>query len=240
MWACHDHEMGYDLHITRAFVSYESERFPILGAEVDELVRAEPDLTIPPDAPRRPDFCYVFWTADAPGTDHYLLFHQGRLSIKHPEPAFQLRMMDLAAHLDAWVIGDDAEVYERDGDRVVRRQRGREAFAGQRRFITRGTWLGGANRHVPIRPDEWAALVAAQPDFTMMTSIEAILPSGIRLIRCPAVACWTGHPSGQLIPFFFDEDVIELRHADKPTERRMVKLAAALAATAVDDDDQPV
>jgi hypothetical protein len=68
MWACHDHEMGYDLHITRAFVSYESERFPILGAEVDELVRAEPDLTIPPDAPRRPDFCYVFWTADAPGT----------------------------------------------------------------------------------------------------------------------------------------------------------------------------
>jgi hypothetical protein len=232
--------MGYDLHITRAFVSSESERFPILGSEVDELVRGEPDLMIPPDAPRRVDFCFVCWTADASDRGHYLLFQAGRLSIKNPEPGFQRRMIELAARLDAWVIGEHAEVYEWDGDRVVERQRGPEAFAGRRRFITRGTWLGGLNGHAPIRPDEWAALVAAQPDFTMMTSIEARLPSGVRPIPCPAVACWTGHPSGRPVPFFFDEDVIEVGHADKPTERRMAKLAAALAAKTVDDDDQPV
>jgi hypothetical protein len=232
--------MGYDLHITRAFQSYESERFPIRGAEVDELVRDEPDLAIPADAPRRPDFCYLLWTADPSERGHYLLFQRGRLSIKNPEPAFQRRMIEWAARLDAWVIGDDAELYEWDGERVVGRQRGQQAFAGQRRFITRGTWLSGLNSHAPIRADEWAALVAAQPDFTTATSIEAVLPSGTRLIPCPAVACWNGHPSGRAIPFCFDEDVIEVRHADKLTQRRMVMLAAALAAKAVDDDDQPI
>ncbi|MEU8613066.1 hypothetical protein AB0C29_34295 [Actinoplanes sp. NPDC048791] len=232
--------MGYDLHITRAFQAYESERFPILGAEVDELVRDGPDLAIPADAPRRPDFCYLLWTADPSDRGHYLLFQRGRLSIKHPEPAFLRRMIEWAARLDAWVIGDDAEVCEWDGERVVARQRGPGAFAGRRRFITRGTWLGGLNSQAPIRADEWAAVVAAQPDFSMATSVEAILPSGTRMIPCPAVACWNGHPSGRVVPFFFDEDVIEVRDADPLTERRMVELAVALGATAVDDDDQPV
>ena len=237
---CHDLGMGYDLHITRAFVADESERFPILDAEVDELVRAEPDLAIPSDAPRHPGFCFVQWTADLPGREHYLLFQHGRLSITHPEPAFLRRMIDLAARLDAWVIGDDAEVCGFDGERVVAWQRGREAFARRRRFITRGTWLGGLNADTPIRPGEWAALVAAQPDFTMLTSIEASLPSGTRPIACPPVAAWTGHPSGRPIPFFFDEDVIEVRDADEPTERRMAGVAAELSAKAVDDDDRPV
>jgi hypothetical protein len=230
--------MGYELHLTRAILSYESERFPILGPEVDALVAGEPDLVIPADAPRRPDFCYVVWPARGPVREHYLLFQDGRLSVKHPEPEFVRRMVELAARLDAWVIGDDAEVYGWDGEQVVSWQRGVEAFAQRRRFLTRGTWLGGLNAGAPIRPDEWAALVAAQPDFTPMTTIEATLPSGIRPIACPPVPAWTGHPSGRPVPFHFDEDVIEVRDADEATERRMVELAAALHAKAVDDTDR--
>jgi hypothetical protein len=48
-----------------------------------------------------------------------------------------------------------------------------------------------------------------------------------------------GHPSGRPVPFFFDIDVIEVRHADGPTLRRMMALAASLAAKVLDDEDQP-
>lgn len=231
--------VGYDLHITRAFMSFDSERYPILGTEVDDLARDEPDLTIPPDAPRRPDFCYINWDSGAPHSDDYLLFRAGRLTTKNPRPELLRRMIELAARLDAWVIGDDGEVYEWDGDRVVHRQRGPEAFARHPRYITRGTFSSGMNAHAPIRPDEWAALVAAHPDFTTMTRIEATLPSGVRWIPCPPVACWAGHPSGRPMPFFLDGDVIEVRYADGPTVRRMAALAAFLGAKVVDDDDQP-
>jgi hypothetical protein len=230
--------VGYDLHISRAFMSFDSDRYPILGTEVDDLVRDESDLTVPPDAPRRPDLCYISWDCDASDED-CLLFRAGRLSTARPRPEFVRRMTELAARLDAWVIGDDGEVYEWDGDRVVDRQRGPEAFAWHRRYITRGTSFNGLNGHAPIRPDEWAALAAAQPDFTTMTRIEATLPSGIRWIPCPPVTCWTGHPSGRPMPFFHDRDLIEVRYADEPTVRRMAALAVSLDAKVVNDGDQP-
>jgi hypothetical protein len=81
--------------------------------------------------------------------------------------------------------------------------------------------------------------VAAQPDFATMTRIETTLPSSVRWIPCPPVAGWTGHPSGRPMPFFLDRDVIEVRHADRPTVRRMATLAASLAAKVLDDEDQP-
>ena len=81
--------------------------------------------------------------------------------------------------------------------------------------------------------------LAAQPDFTTMTRIEATLPSGVRWITCPPVACWTGHPSGRVTPFFLDRDVIEVRQADGPTVQRTTALAASLGARVVDDEDQP-
>jgi hypothetical protein len=230
--------VGYDLHITRALMSFDSERYPILGTEVDELVRDEPDLTIPPDAPRRPDLCYVNWGVVAPRGDDCLLFRAGRLSITRPEPELVRRMTEIAARLDAWVIGDDGEMYEWDGVRIVDRHRDPEAFAWHQRYITRGTYLGARFEPAPIRPDEWAALAAAQPDFTTMTRIEATLPSGVRWITCPPVSCWTGHPSGRPMPFFVDRDVIEVRHADEPTVRRMTTLAASLRAKVVDDEDR--
>ncbi|XVV10334.1 hypothetical protein ACQP2X_36625 [Actinoplanes sp. CA-131856] len=158
--------MGYELHITRAFDWAESERFPILGAEVEALVGAEPDLSFVPGASGRPDVGHVVGDSE-----HWLFFWQGRLSIKHPEPYFVRRMVELGERLDAWVTGDDSAVYGWNGEEVLDWQRERDAFALRRRFISSG------DRDTPIRPDEWAALVAAQPDFAMMTSVRATLPT---------------------------------------------------------------
>jgi hypothetical protein len=227
--------MGYDLHITRAIWDYESERLPILDAEVVAAVHAADDLVTPPDAPRHPGFCYVSWTSSA--SNEYLLFQDGRLSTKNPSEAFVRRMIEWAEHLDAWVIGQDAELYAWDGERVVQRWRSPEAYARRKRLITRGNTLSGTNSGAAIRATEWTAVAAGQPDFTVMTSIEAELPSGSRRIAFPPVICWTGHPSGRPIPFFHDEDLIEVSEADEPTERRMAELAAVLAARVADPDE---
>ncbi|MEV4348655.1 hypothetical protein AB0J83_29715 [Actinoplanes sp. NPDC049596] len=229
--------MGFEIHITRAIRWPESERFPILGHEVEALVAGEPDLTIPPDAPRRADFCYVAWRSGIPKWEHHLLFREGRLSIKHPELEFVRRMLELGERLDAWVISDDDQPYRWDGAEVVVWERDPAAFAQRQLFLTRGRRWGGDNKHAPILPDEWAALVAAQRDFTLLTSVEAALPSGTRSLAVPAIAGWTGHPSGRPVPFSFDEDVIEVRDADEHTERRMVDLATGLAARLVDGEE---
>ncbi|GAA0493625.1 hypothetical protein Ade02nite_21380 [Paractinoplanes deccanensis] len=96
--------------------------------------------------------------------------------------------------------------------------------------------MGGLNRENPIRAAEWRDLAAAQPDFTTMTTAEARVPSGIRRIACPPVTCWTGHP----VPFFVNEDVIEVHYADAAVLHRMTQLAASLNAKAVTHDDDPV
>jgi hypothetical protein len=230
-----DGAMGYDLHITRATWDYESGRFPILDAEVVAAVHGAPDLVIPPDAPRRSGFCYVLWTSSE--SDEHLLFRDGRLSTKNPSDAFLRRMVELAECLDAWVTGDDAELYEWDGSQVVQRWRSEEVYARRRRMISRGTAFSGMNGHDPISLSEWTALAAAQSDFEMMTSIEVDLPSGQRQIACPPVACWLGHPSRGPVPFFHDEDLIEVYDVDEPTERRMTALATALAARVADPDE---
>jgi hypothetical protein len=230
--------MGYDLHITRAIREYESGRFPILDDEVTAAVRAASDLVVPADAPRHPGFCFVVWTSSADG--EYLLFQDGRLSTKNPGDAFRRRMIELAEHLDAWVTGQDGELYGWDGRRVVHRYGSREAYTRRPRMITRGSASSGMNRRAPITAGEWTALATAQPDFATMTTIEVELPSGPGRIACPPVHCWTGHPSGRPIPFFHDEDLVEVSDADEPTERRMAGLAGALAARVADPEEPEV
>jgi hypothetical protein len=232
--------MGYDLHITRALNWFDSERYPILGAEVDALVRDEPELTILPDEPPRPDSCYLLWNCAASESEGGLWLKRGQLQTKNPRTELVRRMTDWATRLDAWVIGDDDEVYEWDGERVSHWEREPEADEWNQRFLTRGTWASGSNTQAPIGAEQWAEVVAAQPDFAMMTQIEATLPSGTRWITCPPVACWTGHPFGRPIPFFHDQDVIEVRNADEPTIHRMVALAPTLAAKVVDVEDRLV
>ncbi|AGZ40635.1 hypothetical protein [Actinoplanes friuliensis] len=214
--------MGYEVNVTRALVAGEGGWYPILRSEVDELVNGEADLVI--------DHRSIGW-----GSEN-LWFRDGALSANRPSDGLLRRMIELAARLDAWVIGDDGELYEWDGEQIVSRP---QAPAWNSRYLTRGTSAAGLNYKAPIHPDEWAALAAGQSDFAMMTTIVAMLPSGVRRIACPPIPCWTGHPSGEPIPFFFDEDLIEVRRADAPTVDRMAALATVLGARVVDDDDQP-
>ena len=90
--------VGYDLHITRAIFWPESDRFPILGSEVADLVRDAPDLAVPPERAQPPGPCWIEW--DTPEQDA-LWFHENQLQSKHPRPAFRRRMIEPAARLDA-------------------------------------------------------------------------------------------------------------------------------------------
>src|SRR5690349_13118416 len=98
--------MGYDLHITRAIEWFDSERYPILGADADALVRDEPELTILPDEPPRPDFRFLVWKCATSDNEGGLWLDHGRLQTKNPEPELVRRMTDWAARWDAWVVGD--------------------------------------------------------------------------------------------------------------------------------------
>ena len=137
------------------------------------------------------------------------------------------------------MVGDDSEVYDGDGTQVISWQRGSAAFATDPRYLTRGTSSSGLNRDAAIRPGEWAAVAAAQPDFATMTRVEATLPSGVREIPCLPVPAWMGHPSGRPVPFYFDRDLIEVRIADEPTIERMKQLSAPPKAKVLDDEDEP-
>jgi len=54
--------------------------------------------------------------------------------------------------------------------------------------------------------------------------------TGVAWIPCPPVACWTGHPSGDPVWCFHDEDLVEVRGDDPDTVRRMTALAVGLGA----------
>lgn len=171
----------------------------------------------------------------APGD--WLRFSGGKLSTKNPECPLIHRMIEIAAELDAWVLGDAPEVYEWNGDEVTARELKPADLPWPAYFLTRRGVPGGYHRDAPILEQEWTSLVASQPDFAVLTRVEARLPSGLSWIACPPVACWTGHPSGRPVPFFFDEDVVEVTGPDPATVERMLALAPLLAAKVVDGND---
>jgi hypothetical protein len=198
--------VGYDVHITRALQWTDSEFFPIAAAEVADLVGRMSDLG--------------------------LRYNDGAISAKEPSDPVIHRMLELAAELDAWVTGDDGEVYERDGGGVCRRERDEEDLPGDPLYLSRD----GLD---PISADEWLAAAVEQADFRIDTTIKAKLPSGIAWIPCPPVASWTGHPSGEPVWCFHDEDLVEIRADDPDTVRRMTALAVRMGAEVLRWDGQP-
>jgi hypothetical protein len=215
--------MGYEVHITRVIPWMYSRRFPILADEVVGLVRRTPDL----DMPEASRISLGEFTLTI-GADDWLRFHDGELRTKHPREPLIRRMLAIAATLDAWVLGDDDSVYGLTDDRIVERPAVLADLPYPRSFIARGE---------PISAQQWADLVAIQPDFEWRTRIQARVPSGLRWIDCPAVACWTGHPRGKPVPFFLDEyeAAIDVWQPDTATLTRMRALAPALDADVVDD-----
>ena len=93
----------------------------------------------------------LVWDCVASDGDDWLMFDGGEIRTKHPRPGPVGRMTDWAARLDAWVIGDDGEVYEWDGERG-RRPAARSgclsvepAFPDPRNLVERDE-LAGADR----------------------------------------------------------------------------------------------
>jgi hypothetical protein len=99
-------EMGYDIHITRARDWTESEKTPVALEEWLGAIRAASDLEVRESR-------HAAWTAHPGRLDVPLLFDRGEISIKNPDEPTLARAIALAQALNARVVGDDGEVYER-------------------------------------------------------------------------------------------------------------------------------
>jgi hypothetical protein len=231
--------MGYDLHISRAISWVDSAWFPITDTEILGLIQRHDDLLLSPpdgysDLNDAGSVDLYFWCLP----DDWLLFSGGEIRTKNPRPELVQRMVQLAADLDAWLTGDDGEVYTWDGRQVVHRARGPLEYRTERCIITRATETT-MSWEAPIARDEWLALAAAQPDFEIGTSIEALLPSGSAWIACPPVAHWMDHPSGKPVPFLHDRDEVTANR-DSATIRRAGVLATVLGARVIDENYRPL
>lgn len=113
--------MGYNLHITRAETWLDSELHPISHDEWNSIATR--------DASLRPNGSVSFENEDGVFTeavlysfaeDFSIYFYEGRLVAKNPTDAGVKKMFQLAALLDAVVLGDDGEQYDEEGNTVSR------------------------------------------------------------------------------------------------------------------------
>lgn len=223
-----------------------SSRYPILVTEWMALVNDSADLSIDRehygDPLTDPDRTYMIDWLPGDGVGAWFMCYNGEIKTKNPDDATIRRMIEMAGILDAWVTGDDSEVYSlAPAGQVINRQPTRSEIARSiPHVITRGSTAAGLNRLRPILRQEWMDLATAQPDFTIATEVDAHVPSGIKRIPCPPVAAWTGHPARPQVPFFFEEDLVEVQDADNATVHRMIELAAELDASVLDGNDNVV
>ncbi|MEV6601139.1 hypothetical protein AB0M36_30445 [Actinoplanes sp. NPDC051346] len=215
--------MGYEVHITRAIPSLYFQRFPVTAAEVLDGVRQAADLDVPTNPGPSSEIFPI-----TVGKDDWLLFSHGELRTKHPSEQLIRRMLALAATLDAWVLGDDEHIYAEENGQIVARPAVLTDLPYPTYFIA---------RHDKISASEWEGVVGTQSDFAWWTRVEARVPSGLKWIGSPPVACWTGHPAGKPVPFFFDEydRGIEVLQPDSATLTRMRVLAPRLDAEVLRD-----
>ena len=87
----------------------------------------------------------------------------------------------------------------------------------------------------PITLDEWYAWVESRPEFELDTESHVGYEGGVTVH--PAV--WTGHSSGEPVPFWWGPDgEIVLKGVDEEIIRKMVQVADALGARVQGDDGE--
>jgi len=262
--------VGYDLHISRAEFWPDSTYYPILERELADLIEREPDLWFEPDRkgqvpahvhtsredrvaglPTEPSLRMFGWDDGLgvaerglaePNGAEWLQVSRGQIQRKYPGDAMIRRMAGIARSLDAWLEGDDGELYVVDTDgQIISRERTvaeRHPAWGTHghRFLARDREHAWRTKN-PIQVDEWLHVVAERADFRIDEHVEALLPSGRKRISCPPVAHWVGHPTSEPVPFFHDDDggYVVVHHADPPTIGCLTDLALRLNAAVRED-----
>jgi len=117
--------MGYELHIVRTRDWHEVEQKPITKSEMERIVANDPELSWSTDN----SIQTPYGTLEVKGHHGILLrdkpsmsWHSGRVSNKNPSNAEIIKMIEIAALLDAIVIGDEGELYQVKTDELGNQQ----------------------------------------------------------------------------------------------------------------------
>ena len=111
--------MGYDLHITKAESWVDASDHPIPRDAWERVVEFDPELVASPDhyyelRDESGNLSRVYgtlWTSHS--DDAVFWFQGGEVTAKNPDDLTILKMLGLADRLDARVLGDDGESYQR-------------------------------------------------------------------------------------------------------------------------------
>jgi hypothetical protein len=114
--------MSYNLYITRADNFWEAKEFPVKESEWRAVAEADPSLQYSIDdyyerrvEDGQAETIHPWLYMSLPETPP-LWYEDGAIVAKNPDPRFIVKMVALAAKLDAHVIGEEGEVYDSSGN----------------------------------------------------------------------------------------------------------------------------
>lgn len=124
--------MGYDFHITRAAMWFESETNPITLEEWLAYVASDPEMRLDGHASgavqgsdevlQTDDPSMAVWAAysrDGVDQNHAWMWHcEGRIMAKNADREIAAKMWRIAQHFGGKVVGDEDEMYGADGEPV--------------------------------------------------------------------------------------------------------------------------
>jgi hypothetical protein len=117
--------MGYDLYITRADHTWETQLRPISEQEWRALAESDPTLqaSITDYTDRRLADGTIErvhpWLYVTHPERRALWYYNGAISTKDPDTQLVVKMVQLADRLQAHVIGDEGEVYDQTGQPIA-------------------------------------------------------------------------------------------------------------------------
>lgn len=110
--------MAYDLHIVRTKNWLEASRAPITKSDVDALIARDPELgwseTDHVDMSDDTGAVTRYWMITWRGQSSFW-WYRDQIQCSDPDDAQQLKLGQMARALNAFVVGDDGEIYDEDG-----------------------------------------------------------------------------------------------------------------------------
>jgi len=108
--------MSYDLHIVRGEERYENEAHRISLEEWRAYVESDPDLRFAEEGKPyySPNLVLLPQGPEDPEGWPWLAWLNGSIYAKYPQEPTVRKMIQIAAHFGAYVIGDEGERYRLD------------------------------------------------------------------------------------------------------------------------------